>query len=195
MSWSAAVVVSTPGPKAKLDCTVRVFTMDSAALGLGLLGCGCCTVRFFRQEFTLEDAIGSHAFTLPLEARPCVWPMAFLSGSPLFLPVHTVNCVQTLKVTALTLTLTLTTVNCVQTLKVFRPDQEIFQGGGTLPSVQQGGGAVPRDSITLEIGLSSVQYVTKIRCEVEFVRCTLHPEFCCVRVRVIGLRLLYVARF
>jgi hypothetical protein len=38
-------------------CTVRVFTLDSAALGLGSSGCGCCTVRVFQQEFTLEDAI------------------------------------------------------------------------------------------------------------------------------------------
>jgi hypothetical protein len=45
-------------------------------------------------------------------------------GSPLFLPVGTVNCVQTLKATATqtaTLTLTLTlTMNCVQTLKAKR---------------------------------------------------------------------------
>jgi hypothetical protein len=45
-------------------------TMDSAVLGLGLLGCGCCTVCVFRQEFTLEDAIGSHACSL--EALACV---------------------------------------------------------------------------------------------------------------------------
>ena len=43
------------------------FTMDSAVLGLGSSGCGYCTVRVFRQKFTLEDAIGSHAVT-PLEA-------------------------------------------------------------------------------------------------------------------------------
>jgi hypothetical protein len=32
-----------------LTCTVRVFTMDSAALGLGSSGCDCCTVRVFRH--------------------------------------------------------------------------------------------------------------------------------------------------
>jgi hypothetical protein len=31
------------------------------------------------HTFALEDAIGSHAFAL-LEARACVWPMAFLSS-------------------------------------------------------------------------------------------------------------------
>jgi hypothetical protein len=35
------------------------------------------TVRVFRQKFTLEDAIGSHACSL--EALTCVRPMAFLS--------------------------------------------------------------------------------------------------------------------
>jgi hypothetical protein len=35
-------------------------------------------VRDFRQKFTLEDAIGSHACSL--EALPCVQPMAFLSS-------------------------------------------------------------------------------------------------------------------
>jgi hypothetical protein len=37
------------------------FIMDSALLGLGSSGCGCCTVRVFRQNFTPEDASGSHA--------------------------------------------------------------------------------------------------------------------------------------
>jgi hypothetical protein len=41
-------------------------------------GCGR-TVRVFRQNFTLDDAIGSHACSL--EALPCVWLMAFLSGA------------------------------------------------------------------------------------------------------------------
>jgi hypothetical protein len=37
--------------------------------------------RFFfsRLEFKLKDVIEFHAFA-PLEALPCVWPMAFLSG-------------------------------------------------------------------------------------------------------------------
>jgi hypothetical protein len=49
----------------------------------------------FRQKFTLEDAIGSHAFA-PLEAY-----MRVTNGIPLgcslLLPVDTVKCVQTLK--------------------------------------------------------------------------------------------------
>jgi hypothetical protein len=53
------------------------------------------TVRVFRQESTLEDAIGSHACSL--EANLCMTNGIPL-GCPLFLPVHTVNCVQILKV-------------------------------------------------------------------------------------------------
>jgi hypothetical protein len=53
------------------------------------------TVRGFRQKFTLEDAIGSH--TCSLEANTRVTNGIPL-GSSLFLPVGTVNCVQTLKV-------------------------------------------------------------------------------------------------
>jgi hypothetical protein len=52
--------------------TVRVFTMDSAVLGLASSGCGCCTVRVFRQEFALEDAIEFRAFAPPFEALACV---------------------------------------------------------------------------------------------------------------------------
>jgi hypothetical protein len=62
-----------------------VFTMDSAVLGLGLLGCSCCTVRVFEQDFALEDAIGTHARSL--EALPCVRPMAFLSVVHCLLPL------------------------------------------------------------------------------------------------------------
>ena len=44
---------------------------------------GCCVAqgpgRVFGQNFALEDAIGSHACSL--EARTCVWPMAFLAGT------------------------------------------------------------------------------------------------------------------
>jgi hypothetical protein len=53
------------------------------------------TVRVFRQKFTLEGVNGSHAFA-PLEVSRCVTNGIPL-GCPLFLPVHTVNCVQTLK--------------------------------------------------------------------------------------------------
>jgi hypothetical protein len=52
------------------------------------------TVRVFRQKFTLEDAIGSHACSL--DANMLVTNGIPL-GSSLLLPVHTVNCVQTLK--------------------------------------------------------------------------------------------------
>jgi hypothetical protein len=54
-----------------------------------------CTVRGFRQKFTLEDAIGSHACSFEANSR-------VTNGIPLesslLLPVDTVHCVQTLKV-------------------------------------------------------------------------------------------------
>jgi hypothetical protein len=53
------------------------------------------TVRVFRQKSTLEDAIGSHACSLEASRRVT---NGIPLGSSLFLPVHTVNCVQTLKV-------------------------------------------------------------------------------------------------
>jgi hypothetical protein len=49
----------------------------------------------FRQKFTLEDAIGSHAFA-PLEASRRV-TNGIPPGCSLFALVHTVNCIQTLK--------------------------------------------------------------------------------------------------
>jgi hypothetical protein len=49
----------------------------------------------FRQNFTLEDAIGSQACSL--KANRCV-TNGIHFGCPLFLPVRTVNSVQTLKV-------------------------------------------------------------------------------------------------
>jgi hypothetical protein len=52
------------------------------------------TVRVFRQKFTLEDAIGSHACSLEASRRVT---NGIPLGCPRFLPVHTVNCVQTLK--------------------------------------------------------------------------------------------------
>jgi hypothetical protein len=54
-----------------------------------------CTVRVFRQKFTLEDAIGSHACSL--EAKRRVTNGIHL-GCSLLLPVGTGNYVQTLKV-------------------------------------------------------------------------------------------------
>jgi hypothetical protein len=53
-----------------------------------------CTVRVFRQKFTLEDAIGSHACSLEANMRVT---NGIPLGSSLLLPVHTVICVQTLK--------------------------------------------------------------------------------------------------
>jgi hypothetical protein len=57
-------IVNELAPTLRVFCneigTVRVFTLDSAVLGLGLSGCDCCTVRVFRLKFTLEDATGSH---------------------------------------------------------------------------------------------------------------------------------------
>jgi serine/threonine protein kinase len=52
------------------------------------------TVRVFRQKFTLEDAIGSHACSLEANTRVT---NGIPLGSSLLLPVDTVNCVQTLK--------------------------------------------------------------------------------------------------
>jgi 3-oxoacyl-(acyl-carrier-protein) synthase len=54
----------------------------------------CGTVRVFRQKFTLEDAIGSHACSLEANMRVT---NGIPLGCLLFLPVHTANCVQTLK--------------------------------------------------------------------------------------------------
>jgi hypothetical protein len=73
-----------------------------------------CTVRVFRKKFTLEDAIGSHACSLQASRRVTndipLW-------CPLFLPIHPVNCVQTLKATekrTLWMWLTQTTSNLFQ---------------------------------------------------------------------------------
>jgi hypothetical protein len=52
------------------------------------------TVRVYRQKFTLEDAIGSHACSLEANTRVT---NGIPLGSSLHLPVCTVNCVQTLK--------------------------------------------------------------------------------------------------
>jgi hypothetical protein len=59
-----------------------------------MLARSLCTVRVYRQKFTLEDAIGSHACSLEASRRVT---NGIPLGCSLFLPVHTVNCVQTLK--------------------------------------------------------------------------------------------------
>jgi hypothetical protein len=51
------------------------------------------TVRVFRQEFTLDDTIGSNACSLQANMRVT---NGISLGCPLLLPVGTVNCVQTL---------------------------------------------------------------------------------------------------
>jgi hypothetical protein len=50
------------------------------------------TVRVFRQRFTLEDAIGSHACSREARQVCDQWHSSLVST---FLAVHTVNCVQT----------------------------------------------------------------------------------------------------
>jgi hypothetical protein len=55
-------------------------------------------VRVCRQKFTLEDAIGPHASSLEASRRVT---NGIPLGCPRFLPVHTVKCVQTLKVNAM----------------------------------------------------------------------------------------------
>jgi hypothetical protein len=52
------------------------------------------TVRVFRQKFTREDAIGSHACSFEANMRVT---NGIPLGSSLLLPVCTVNSVQTLK--------------------------------------------------------------------------------------------------
>jgi hypothetical protein len=53
------------------------------------------TVHDFRQEFTLEYAIGSHACSLHSSEHAC--DQRHSSRVSTFLPVHTLNCVQTLE--------------------------------------------------------------------------------------------------
>jgi hypothetical protein len=69
---------------------VRVFTMDSAVLGLTALGCDCCMVRVFGQNFALEDAIRSHACSHEVNMRVT---NDIPLGSSTALTVATINCV------------------------------------------------------------------------------------------------------
>jgi hypothetical protein len=71
-----------------------------------------CTVRVFGQKLTLEDAIVSHACSL--EASRHVTNGIPL-GCSLLLPVHTVNCVQTLKVKLMQQSKTTTRNHCHNT--------------------------------------------------------------------------------
>jgi hypothetical protein len=67
---------------------------NQAILAYGLREAAQAHGARFRQKFTLEDAIGSHACSL--EANTRVTNGIPLGSSPL-LPVDTVNCVATLK--------------------------------------------------------------------------------------------------
>jgi hypothetical protein len=69
-------------------------------------GSSQCTVRVFRQKFT-RGAIGSHACSLQANMRVT---NGITLESSLLLPIATVNCVQTLKVTRRQQPLILTTV-------------------------------------------------------------------------------------
>jgi hypothetical protein len=83
---------------AEVEVRWRVFTMDSAVLGLAALGCGCCTVRVFQQGFAhLRMPLSFTPLLLRLKLLRACEPMAFLSGVHYLLPVGTVNCIQTLK--------------------------------------------------------------------------------------------------
>jgi len=72
----------------------EIFTSLGLTASTVEAGFALGAVHVFRQKLTLEDAIGSHACSL--EASRCV-TNGFRRRCPLFLPVHTVNCVQTLK--------------------------------------------------------------------------------------------------
>jgi hypothetical protein len=54
-------------------CTVRVINHRFCYVRVRIIGLRLLYGwRVFRQTFTLEDAIGSHAFAPPLEALACV---------------------------------------------------------------------------------------------------------------------------
>jgi hypothetical protein len=77
---------------------LTVGVKEVAKRGLGYHTDPQCPVRVFRQKFTPEDAIGSHGRSLETNMRVT---NGIPLGSSLLLPVGTVHCVQTLKVTAL----------------------------------------------------------------------------------------------
>jgi hypothetical protein len=85
-----------------------------------------CTVLVFRQEFTLEDAIGSHTCSLGAFCMRVANVIPLKRVTPL--AVTTVKSAQPLKVTATqanaTLTLTLT-INSAQTQQVNWPHRRM----------------------------------------------------------------------
>jgi hypothetical protein len=79
-------------------CTVPVFTMDSAVLGIAELGCDYCVrcAFFDRNLHSRMPLVPTHA-RFKRAGRSVT--TGFSLGCPLFFPVHTVNCVQTLQAT------------------------------------------------------------------------------------------------
>jgi hypothetical protein len=94
----------TPCADVTAAAGVDISANRSASIGVNTHG---CTVRVFRQKFTLEDVIGCHACSLEANTRVT---NDIPLGSSLFLPVDTVNCVQTLKVYSQALLLLITMV-------------------------------------------------------------------------------------
>jgi hypothetical protein len=82
-------------------------------------------VRVFRQKFTLEDAIGPHASSLEASRRVS---NGIPLGCPRVLPVHTVNCVQTLKAALVRCTFTFGQ-DCVRVDGVAPHAYLLFEGG------------------------------------------------------------------
>jgi hypothetical protein len=63
----------------KIQPGSHASTLKGLVVGMRVLKINGIVRGFFRQRFTLEDAVGSHACSL--EALACVQPMAFLSGA------------------------------------------------------------------------------------------------------------------
>jgi hypothetical protein len=76
------------------DAMLRLFLFWVIVCSFLMMAAHRCTVRVFRQKFTLEDAIGSHACSLEANTRVT---NGIPLGSSLLSPVDTLNCVQTLK--------------------------------------------------------------------------------------------------
>jgi hypothetical protein len=84
-------------------------------------------VRVLRQEFTPErNAIGSHACSLEASKRVT---NGIPLGCPLFLPVHSVNCVQTLKVAAIAAKYGMYVIAPI--LELSSPSPSVSLGNGT----------------------------------------------------------------
>jgi hypothetical protein len=111
------------------------------------------TVRVFRQKFTLEDAIGSHACSLEANTRVT---NGIPLGSSLFLPVDTVNCVQTLKAPCVT---------CVIKSRAIIGAHARMVGTCSLATVLLVGGETPAKAtlmpaLTRTVGMASALMIT-----------------------------------